>query len=317
MDLSKMKIIKRYGIYSYIIFTFPPLKREMNKINPFKSLLILSLIIISTGSCKDESIDTPETVVNKPSLTTDDVIAVKQLTASCGGNITSDGGAAITDRGVCWNLTGTPSITDSKISAGTGKGIFTVNLNGLSLGTKYYVRAYATNSKGTSYGEEKNFTTDATLEIGLAYAGGLIFYLDLTKQHGLVCADTTLGVFNKWGCKGKKLTGAMGKTIGTGAQNTIDISAGCPSVGAAGDICSKFVFRGYSDWFLPSQDELALIYTNLAKNGLGGFAKQPHWSSTQAPTDGANFAIGISFTDGSVSNAGKDNPSYIRAARAF
>ena len=289
----------------------------MKSLTPYKSLLILCLIIISLDNCKKESTDTPAPVINKPSLTTEDVTAIKQNSATCGGNISNDGGAAITDRGICWNLTGMPTITDSKQTAGTGKGIFTANLTGLALGTKYYVRAYATNSKGTSYGVEKTFTTDATLAIGLAYAGGLIFYLDPTKQHGLVCGDTTLGVFNKWGCKGTKITGAMGKVVGTGAQNTVDIAAGCPSIGAAGDLCSKLVYKGYSDWFLPSADELDLMYNELAKNGLGKFAQQPHWSSTQASVDGANFAIGMSFANGSSGNYGKDNPCYIRAARAF
>ena len=79
-------------------------------------------------------------------------------TATSGGNITSDGGGAITVRGVCWSLTLNPSITDSKTTDGTGPGIFISNLTGLISGTNYHMRAYATNSVGTAYGQDIVFT---------------------------------------------------------------------------------------------------------------------------------------------------------------
>ncbi len=80
-------------------------------------------------------------------------------TATSGGEITDDGGAAVTVRGVCWNTTGTPDINDDKTSDGTGSGSFTSDITGLTPNTLYYVRAYATNSVGTSYGAQIQFTT--------------------------------------------------------------------------------------------------------------------------------------------------------------
>jgi uncharacterized protein (TIGR02145 family) len=92
-------------------------------------------------------------------LTTTSISIIKETTAQGGGNITSDGGAAVTVRGVCWDTSPDPDSTDSKTTDGAGTGSFTSALTGLSPGTTYYVRAYATNSVGTAYGEGKKFTT--------------------------------------------------------------------------------------------------------------------------------------------------------------
>jgi uncharacterized protein (TIGR02145 family) len=99
--------------------------------------------------------------ITVPILTTKAASNISYTSATSGGNITSDGGATITTRGVCWNITGNPTITDNKTSDGNGTGAFTSNLSSLTDGTKYYVRAYATNSKGTSYGAEQTLTTSA------------------------------------------------------------------------------------------------------------------------------------------------------------
>jgi uncharacterized protein (TIGR02145 family) len=93
-------------------------------------------------------------------LTTSAISGITQTTAVSGGNISSDGGSAVTSRGVCWNTSGNPTISDSKTSNGSGTGTFTSNITGLTAGTTYHVRAYATNSAGTAYGNDIPFTTD-------------------------------------------------------------------------------------------------------------------------------------------------------------
>ncbi len=98
-------------------------------------------------------------------LTTVSISSVTSSTAVSGGNISADGGAAVTVRGVCWSTNSNPDISGSKSSDGTGTGIFASNITGLSPGVKYYVRAYVTNSKGTSYGNELNFTTLAVVPV--------------------------------------------------------------------------------------------------------------------------------------------------------
>jgi len=94
-----------------------------------------------------------------PTITTSTVNSISQSTAQSGGNITSDGGDPVTVRGECWNTLINPTTSNNHTSDGTGTGSYTSLLTGLSANTTYYVRAYATNSVGTSYGDNVIFTT--------------------------------------------------------------------------------------------------------------------------------------------------------------
>ena len=118
------------------------------------------------------------TMVNEsmPVVTTNEVTNITQTTATCGGTVTFDGGANVTARGVCWSTSQNPTINDNKTSDGSGTGSFTSNLINLNPNTTYYVRAYATNEKGTSYGEEKSFTTlEEDLENQVVNVNGVSF----------------------------------------------------------------------------------------------------------------------------------------------
>lgn len=101
------------------------------------------------------------TLPGLPVVTTNTVTSITQTTATSGGNVTSNGGAAVTERGVCWGTSSGPTISGSHVASGSGNGTFTSNMTGLTPGTTYYVRAYATNSAGTAYGNERTFTTTA------------------------------------------------------------------------------------------------------------------------------------------------------------
>ena len=98
-----------------------------------------------------------------PTVTTTAASGVTSSGASSGGNVTTDGGSSVTARGVCWNTTGNPTTADSKTSDGTGTGSFTSTISGLTRSTLYYVRAYATNSTGTGYGNQLSFTSSAQI----------------------------------------------------------------------------------------------------------------------------------------------------------
>lgn len=91
--------------------------------------------------------------------------------ANCGGNVTFDGGSAVTARGVCWSTTQSPTVNDMHTTNGTGIGSFASHIAGLHSDTTYYVRAYATNSVGTAYGEERSFTTLQSTATGPFYCG--------------------------------------------------------------------------------------------------------------------------------------------------
>ena len=107
------------------------------------------------------SFTTEEPTYSKPTVTTSSATYVTTSSATIGGNVTSDGGTTVTERGVCYSTSSsTPTTSNSKKTAGSGLGNFTVNLSNLSAGTKYYVRAYAINEVGTSYGSTISFTTE-------------------------------------------------------------------------------------------------------------------------------------------------------------
>jgi formylglycine-generating enzyme required for sulfatase activity len=97
----------------------------------------------------------------KPTVTTASITNITTSTATCGGNVTSDGGASVTARGVCWSTSANPTTSNSKTTNGSGTGSFTSSITGLNSNTTYHVRAYAINSVGTSYGSDVSFKTPA------------------------------------------------------------------------------------------------------------------------------------------------------------
>lgn len=117
----------------------------------------------STGTSYGEQIQFMTTAcpVNLPTVNSSSVSSITETGAQGGGNVTSDGGAQVTAKGVCWSTAENPTIADSKTNDGTGTGSYISTLTGLSCGTTYYARAYATNSAGTSYGAQVSFTTTA------------------------------------------------------------------------------------------------------------------------------------------------------------
>ena len=94
-----------------------------------------------------------------PAVTTNEVTSISYTSAACGGDVPFSGGAAVSAKGLCYGLTEHPTINDNVIPGGAGVGSFIGNLTGLIANTTYYVRAYATNSVGTNYGEERVFST--------------------------------------------------------------------------------------------------------------------------------------------------------------
>ncbi len=145
-------------------------------------LTVLTAIPIIICSCKKNDAAPP--VV--PMITTTAVSNLTYNSATSGGAITSDGGAAITTSGVCWSKTNnTPTTSDSVKSGTTASGSFTFTLNNLSENTAYYVRAFATNSAGTGYGNVVTFNTTAdTTKVTFTYNG-------TTVTYGVIISPTT------------------------------------------------------------------------------------------------------------------------------
>ena len=221
-------------------------------------------------------------------FTTTIASSISWNTAVSGGFITQDGGCAILERGICWSKYSNPTTATNKSASGSGTGSFSATLTNLFPNTTYYIRAYIVNDKGTFYGDQISFSTIDTpdLYIGKHFAGGIIFYLDATGNHGMVCAEFDQGQA-PWGCSGTFIN--TSSTFGSGAQNTAAILANCGDNTAA-KICNDLVLNSYTDWFLPSRDELISMYFNLYRNGMGGLDNKQLLSSSEF--DYNNFIYG-------------------------
>ncbi len=255
----------------------------------------------------------------------DYVMYIAGSSARGGGEVTYGGASAITGRGLCWNTAGSPTIAGPHASDGSGTGEFTeVSLSGLTPGTVYYVRAYATNDEGTVYGSEVSF--DSGRAFGNDYRGGLVFYND-GAAGGMVATDVDLSTGTPWVNADSFETadfietGATDTAAGAGFQNTLDIinAQGEPVVAYAAYLARSCADGEYDDWFLPSKDELNLMYLNLHVNELGGFEDGFYWSSSEVD---ANDAWCQDFTNGNQYPQGvdiiyKSDYFHVRAVRAF
>ncbi|HOY32469.1 MAG TPA: FISUMP domain-containing protein [Bacteroidales bacterium] len=127
-------------------------------------VILLAIFLVVVHGCKknDPNDETPpdnSTKIQVPVLTTDTAGNITHTSVRCGGKITSDGGATVTTRGVCWSANPSPTTANATTSDGAGAGSFASTVTGLTSNTTYYLRAYATNSAGTAYGNEITFTT--------------------------------------------------------------------------------------------------------------------------------------------------------------
>jgi len=240
------------------------------------------------------------------------------------GEITSTGGSSITAKGFVWSRNPNPTLADN-IDTGSFSRVNIVDSfstllwDSFSYNSTYYFRAYATNSAGTAYGNQITITTGSnpyvtTYSLGQSYGGGIIFYLDSLKQHGLIAAlsDASGGV--QWYNGGYIATNALDSTIGGGQANTTAI-INVQSAGTYAANVASQTANGYSDWYLPSKAELALMYTNLHVKGLGGFVGNYYWTSTEY---NANQAWAQDF--GQVNSQfgyWKNNQAHVRPVRKF
>jgi hypothetical protein len=191
---------------------------------------------------------------------------------------------------------------------------------GLSLINSLIVEG-CTDATATNYNVSANTNdsscTYSSLAIGDLYEGGIIFYLD-GNGGGLISASQDQSTGAEWGCSTVSILGADGIAIGTGAQNTIDIvNANCSpsntSNSVAANICDTLTIGIYDDWFLPSNDELNLMYVNLHAQSLGGFSSY-YWSSTE---NNAQTAFYLDFGISTNTPLAKNNSLRVRAIRAF
>jgi len=179
----------------------------------------------------------------------------------------------------------------------------------------------------TNNTNNNNSGNTTNLAIGDYHQGGVIFYLS-GNGSGLICDISDIASpLNQvvWGCGGDSLFGAEGTDIGAGFSNTTDVINGCNEVGIAAEICYNLIKGGYSDWYLPSKDELNEMYINKSiinatSISNGGYAlntsddDDEYWSSSQ---EGSEYTTIQRFGDGHQKGRNKLNLACVRAIRSF
>ena len=320
-------------------------------------------------------------VTGLPTITIDEVTNVTVNTAVCGGSIVSNGGFAITDKGLVWGTAQYPTINDNHVSVGNGDTPFTCSMTNLTINTTYYVRAYAINSQGTSYSSQKMFTThnglpvvtttDITIDGNSVISGGnvtddggspitargicygTIPHPDITSTYSHTNNGTGTGYFSSLidSCASSGTlyirayaTNANGTSYGN--QVTIDGNyLSLPTFMHNGFVykvapdphntysqyiswqdaktyCESQTICGYSDWRMPTIEELTVMYQN--KNQRGGFVGYYSYNSGSytyryypmyhsSSPHGSYYHYGVNFSNGSIEDApstGCTNGSY-------
>ena len=279
------------------------------------------------------------TLAVAPTLSTTAASSITKYAATSGGTITTNGGSVITASGICWSTSATPTISDSKTTDGTTMGTFTSSITGLTAGTTYYVRAYATNAIGTSYGAAQSFTTTSALilpAIGSSYGGGKVAYVYQSGDPGysssnipvLIAASTDqvgdqAGGSVFWSNGGLStsaqsvgLLGTSYEALGAGASNTTAINVAYGGTGNyAAKLADTYTDGTYTDWYLPSINELGKLYLNRV--AIGGFTSGRYWSSSETTYATPNFipALSWNFSSGQFNVDTKAWNLLVRAVR--
>ena len=267
-----------------------------------------------------------------PTITTNSMTGITSNSATFGGAISNANGNQIMERGIVYSTSPNPTLVSNKIVIGNGIGTFdTISaLNPsyphlLNSNNTYYVRAYAvTENNISAYGNEVSFTT---LSVGQSGPGGGIVFFNKGNSTGgwqyleTAQSDQSTGIDIEWGCTGTSIPGTQ-LAVGSGETNTSLIVAGCNEASFAAKICNDLVSGGQTDWFLPSRDELNMMYKNLYTNNQGNlYTNSIYWSSSEFSNDSA-WTLGFGFYGGGQMGTGggptaKWGPRNVRAVRAF
>ena len=250
------------------------------------------------------------TLFGLATLTTNNVFA-QSTRASSGGNITDNGGSTVTVRGAVWNTSPNPTISNSKTTDGSGTGSYVSNLTALSPSTTYYVRAYATNSTGTAYGNEQTFTTTATSQTVTDIDGNTYNSVQIGTQVWM-SENLKTSRYRNGGSIPYVVGNADWAALTTGAWSYYDHNAANDPI--YGKLYNWYTTLGDTlcpaGWGVPTDDEWTTLTTYLGGESVAGGKMKSigttYWNDPNAgATNESGFSVlpgGSRVSDGSFSN---------------
>ncbi|MDD3875859.1 MAG: FISUMP domain-containing protein [Bacteroidales bacterium] len=244
----------------------------------------------------------PATTAIKATVVTGTASNIQQTTATVTGNVTSDGGSSVTERGICYSIGSNPTTSSSKASAGSGTGSFTANLTGLRENTTYYVRAYAINEKGTAYGDERSFATTSGTSTGSVPASSGTF---TDTRDGKTYKTVRIST-QTW------MAENLNYTTSSGSWCYDNNTSNCTKYGRLYD-WNTALTACPSGWHLPSDAEWTQLTTYLGGESVaGGKLKEigsTHWFRPNADaTNETGFSAlpgGNRYYNGTFLNVGR------------
>lgn len=287
-------------------------------LNPGTNYHIRAYASNSAGTAYGQDLAFTTNTAGLPTLTTTNINSVTGTSASSGGSVTSDGGATVTARGICRSTFSNPTIANAKMVSGSGIGTFTCTMINLVKGNTYYVRAFATNAKGTAYGNQVSVFLPQ-YQIGDNFGGGIVFYVDNTGQHGLIAAHSDL--LNASWDKGSS-SGTQATSPSNGVSNTNWIINQYGAGDYAARNCRSYLGNNpmalYNDFYLPSKDELNKLYQ---QKNVVSLDNRLYWSSSEytgtQQTQNYKFAWAQDMSNGQQSYQLKFQSFGVRPIRAF
>ena len=173
---------------------------SLSELLPGQTYCVRAYAINDVGTAYGDTLSFTTVEALLPTVNTSSVVDVEWRTAMCGGEVSNEGGVTVTERGVCWNTSHNPEVSDNYAENGTGTGDFSVEMSGLVAGTTYYVRAYAKNYAGVGYGDEVSFTTKAP-ELPLVNTDSEVSVsYNVARCNGNVAFDGGLDVTDRGVC---------------------------------------------------------------------------------------------------------------------
>lgn len=248
----------------------------------------------------------------KPIVHTKDISAVSSDYAFIDGEVIDPGNAPVTRFGICWSTNTNPTVNNDTTISSPDPTDFFGELDNLKVNTTYYARAYATNQYGTGYGDTVSFMT--AYYIGEVFGGGKIVYIDGTKIHGLIVANTDQGS-TSWDSH-SVASWTYASDLNNGASNTTKIINSLGSAYCAASLCRNYTGGGYTDWFMPARNQLHYLFD--AKDKIGNVTPGYYWSSTENSNDiSSAWVVRMDTQNGSEEVWTKNYSYVVRAMRAF